>query len=92
VRIGLREANQRFSAVMRAVKAGQEVVLTERGKPVAVIRPLQESPGEEAGLRRLEATGMLRRAARRGPMPPWRARSIRGVPLSVTLREERDSS
>ena len=37
MRIGLREANQQFSKAIKAVKAGEEVVLTERGKPVAVI-------------------------------------------------------
>src|SRR5262249_1268241 len=37
--MGLREANQKFSKAIRAVKAGQEVVLTERGKPIAVITP-----------------------------------------------------
>ena len=31
MRLGLREANQHFSKAIRAVKAGQEVVLTERG-------------------------------------------------------------
>lgn len=40
MRIGLREANQQFSKAVKAVKAGEEVVLTERGKPIGVIRPL----------------------------------------------------
>jgi len=36
MRMGLREANQRFSRAIKAVKAGQEVVLTERGTPLAI--------------------------------------------------------
>lgn len=92
MQIGLREANQRFSAVMRAVKGGEEVVLTERGKPVAVIRRVEESSDGEAGVRRLEAMGLLRAASRRTPMAPWRPRPIRGAPLSATLREERQRS
>jgi antitoxin (DNA-binding transcriptional repressor) of toxin-antitoxin stability system len=36
MRLGLREANQRFSKAIRAVRAGKEVVLTER--PIAVIK------------------------------------------------------
>ncbi len=43
MRMGLREANQRFSAAMKVVRAGGEVVLTERGKPIAVLKPLPES-------------------------------------------------
>jgi len=29
--VGLREANQHFSRIMKAVRAGEEVMLTERG-------------------------------------------------------------
>ncbi|MGH7318470.1 MAG: type II toxin-antitoxin system Phd/YefM family antitoxin [Candidatus Rokuibacteriota bacterium] len=65
MRIGLREANQRFSAVMRAVKAGRDVVLTERGRPIVVIRSLPESADGEAAIRRLEAAGVLREPRRR---------------------------
>jgi prevent-host-death family protein len=90
MQMGLREANQHFSKAIRAVKAGKEVVLTERGRPIAVISPLNAS-GEEAVLRRLEAVGLLRRATRRGPMPPVRRMRIRGKPLSVTIREDRDA-
>ena len=88
--LGLREANQQFSKAIKAVKAGQEVVLTERGKPIAVIKPLPEMDEAEAALHRVEAAGLLRRATKRGPMPPFRPRRIKGPPLSQTIREERD--
>jgi prevent-host-death family protein len=39
MKLGLREANQRFSKVIKAVRAGKEVVLTDRGCPIAVIKP-----------------------------------------------------
>ena len=92
MRVGLREANQRFSHLVKAVKAGEEIVLTERGKPVAIMRKLPEPTRGEAGIRRLEAAGLLRPAARPTPMPPWTPRRMRGVPLSRTIREERDLS
>ncbi len=90
MQMGLREANQRFSKAIKAVKAGEEVVLTERGKPIAVIKPLPEVSDVEARLRQLEAAGIIRPALKPGPMPPFRARRLRGKPISVTLREERD--
>lgn len=90
MQMGLREANQHFSKAIKAVKAGHEVVLTERGKPIAVIQPLPASGTWEAGLRRLEAAGLLRRAVRPGPMRPVRPIRLKGEPLSVTLRRERD--
>lgn len=91
MRLGLREANQRFSQAVRAVKAGEEVVLTERGRPVAVIKPLAPQEPDHA-LHRLETSGVVRPAVVRGPMPPWKPRVLRGQPLSQTLREERDVS
>ncbi len=92
MRMGLREANQRFSKAIKAVKAGKEVVLTERGKPIAVIKPLKPREDEEAVIRRLEAEGLLRPALKRGPMPRrnWKPLRVKGKPMSQTISEERD--
>ena len=92
MRMGLREANQRFSKAIKAVKAGKEVVLTERGKPIAVIKPLKPTEDQEAVIRRLETEGILRPAVKRGPMPvpTWKPIRIKGKPMSQTISEERD--
>ena len=74
MRMGLREANQSFSKAIKAVKAGKDVVLTERGKPIAVIKPLRLDEDMNSILRQLEAEGLLRRGPKSGePMPAWRA-------------------
>jgi prevent-host-death family protein len=90
--MGLREANQQFSKAIKAVKAGKEVVLTERGRPIAVIKPLEDEKKEEAVIRRLEAEGILRSGPKSGkPMPVWRSPvRIKGKPISETISEERD--
>jgi len=90
MQLGLREANQHFSKAIKAVKAGKEVILTERGKPIAVIKPLAPADDVDAVLDRLAAAGLLQRATKRGPMPPFRPRRIKGPPLSQTIREMRD--
>ena len=92
MRMGLREANQRFSKAIKAVKAGKEVVLTERGKPIAIIKPLKPIEDEQAVIRRLEAEGILRPAVKRGPMPKptWKPVRVKGKPMSQTISEERD--
>jgi prevent-host-death family protein len=92
MRMGLREANQQFSKAIKAVKAGKEVVLTERGKPIAVIKPLELEETLEAKIRRLETEGLLRPALKRGPMPTpsWKPIRIRGKSMSQTISEERD--
>ena len=92
MRLGLREANQKFSKAIKAVRQGKEVILTDRGKPFAVIKPLEPAKDEEAIIRRLEAEGILRAAAKRGPMPTpkWKPIRIKGKPMSETISEERD--
>lgn len=91
MRMGLREANQRFSQAVKAVRAGKEVVLTDRGRPIAVIKPIRPAKDDETVIRRLAEEGLVRPAAVRKAMPAWRPRVIRGKPLSRTVRDERDA-
>jgi prevent-host-death family protein len=89
MRMGLREANQRFSKAIQSVRQGEEVVLTERGKPIAVISPLTGAR-DVASIRKLEHAGFLRPAAKPKPLPAWKPRRIVGEPLSKTISRERD--
>ena len=90
MRLGLREANQKFSKAIQAVKQGKEVVLTERGRAIAVIKPIKTGQDDSAVIRRLEAEGVLRPAEKRGPMPDIKSVRIKGKPLSATVIEDRD--
>ena len=90
MQIGLREANQQFSRLMKAVRGGEEVLLTERGRPLAMVKPIRGGYEMESIIQRLETAGFLRPASRRGTLPPWGPRSVRGVPVSQTVRKERD--
>lgn len=90
--IGLRDANQNFSRIVKAVRAGEEITLTDRGKPMARISPIRAEPDARRTIRTLERAGLLRRAGAAGPMPPWTPRPLKGGPISQTLREERDRS
>ena len=49
------DANRHFSALLRRVTQGQEVVVTSRGKPVARMVPL----GHGGGLRRAARAALL---------------------------------
>ena len=92
MRLGLREANQRFSKAIKAVRAGKEVVLTERGHPIAMIKPLKAEDAQEATLRAMVDEGLIAPAARKGPMPTpsWRPVKVKGKPLSRTVIEDRE--
>jgi prevent-host-death family protein len=54
--IGIRELNQRTSQVLDRVQAGEEIEITDRGVPIAELRPIR---GTRAGLARLTAAGRL---------------------------------
>lgn len=92
MRLGLREANQRFSKAMKAVRSGKEVVLTERGRPIAVIKPIKEEDAEETALQAMANEGLITLPSRKGPMPAprWRPVKVKGKPLSQTVIEDRE--
>ena len=89
-RIGLRNAHQRFSGLVKLLRAGQSALLTHRGKPLAVVKPLPEPIDAGATIRRLEWMGLVRAAAKQTALHRWTARPLKGVPRSRTLRDERD--
>jgi len=88
--MGLREANQKFSQLMKAVKQGKEVLLTERGKPLAVVKLIGASDETSSAIRRLESAGLLRAASKSRVLPAWSPRSVRGMPLSRTIVADRE--
>lgn len=62
-RVSAREANQRFSRLLSQVTAGEEVVITKRGQPVARLVPYV---GENASSERTAALDHLLAMLRRG--------------------------
>jgi prevent-host-death family protein len=92
MKLGLREANQQFSRAIRAVRRGKEVILTERGQPIAVIKPIKAEDAGDVALRAMADEGFVTLAARKGPTPAprWRPVKIKGKPLSETVIEDRE--
>ena len=45
--VSAREANQRFSRILQDAEAGHSVLITKRGKPVAVLHPYRPDDSEE---------------------------------------------
>ncbi len=89
--VGLREANQHFSSLIQRVRNGEEILLTERGKPFARIVPIRHDRQEDA-IRQMVKEGLLRPAEKPGIMPDWKPRRLRGrVSTTQILREERDA-
>ncbi len=42
-RVGIREVRQNLSALLEAIKGGQELIVTEHGRPVARLVPVDAS-------------------------------------------------
>ncbi len=71
---GVREARQNLSALLDEVKKGREIVITEHGRPVAKLVPLERPRGK----------GVPDLAAFRRSMPVF------DPPLSATIDEDRE--
>jgi prevent-host-death family protein len=59
-RVGIRELRQDLSRYLRRVRKGERLVVTERGRPLAVLSPWAE---EGNVIDQLVAAGRLRRGA-----------------------------
>jgi prevent-host-death family protein len=60
------EAKNGLSALIDRVRAGETVVITDRGTPVARLEPMTTHPDPDGRLARLERAGIIRR----GLAPP----------------------
>ncbi len=87
--VGVRELKTRLGRYLRRVRRGERLVVTDRGEPVAELRPLEGAAAEEAGLRALEALGILTRTGD-GRLTPFRALQSTGRPASDAVREGRE--
>ena len=90
MKLGLREANQHFSKAIKAVRTGQDVILTERGQPIAVIKPIREDQDRTAALERMSDEGLITLPSRRGSLPRFQPIRVKGKGLSQTILDDRE--
>ena len=75
---------------MKHVKAGATIIVTERGQPIAELRPVALGGGLEERLYRLVAQGLVSREVREaGPLEDFRPIASR-LPVSQAILEERE--
>jgi len=89
MRLGLREANQHFSKAIKAVRTGKDVILTERGQPIAVISPIRAERDGDTALRRMADEGLITLPSRKGPLPRFEPVRVRHQSLSQTTIDDR---
>ena len=66
------ELKARLSEYLNQVKAGMEVLITDRGKPVARLVPLSRSKDLKESLVRMEKEGLIRIGSGKLPRNFWR--------------------
>jgi len=89
--VGIKELKDRLTHYLRQSKRGEEVVVTERGKPIAVIQPIQAvepAVSLDVRLARLANQGLLTLPVAKASK---RVRKIKiaGRPLSKSILDDR---
>ena len=89
--INVVQLKSRLSEYLRLVKAGSEVVITERGVPVARVVPLGDVERQSTRRARLTRAGLLKPGRGRLPKTLLRApRGPRAGVLEALLAERRE--
>ncbi len=88
--VGSRELKTRLGTYLRQVQKGRTLVVTDRGRPVAELRPIElEGNGEQKRLAELVALGLLTRESN-APLARIKPLAIKGERLSTTIIESRE--
>ena len=87
--VGARELKVRLGRYLRRVRQGHHLVVTDRGQPVAELRPIGGAAGVDSALAELEAKGVLTRPSRKA-LTPFRLIERRGGELATAVVEDRD--
>ena len=90
--VGSRELKTRLGAYLKRVRGGETILVTDRGEPVAELRPLPPSEDDDtAVLRKLAAKGLITLGTG-GPLTPFTPIRAKGggSPASEAISKDRD--
>jgi prevent-host-death family protein len=89
--VGVKELKDRLSQYLRHTKLGEEVIVTERGTPIALIQPIKsadKAASLEARLARLAARGTVTLPTQK-PLKRVRLVKVSGKPISKAIVDDR---
>lgn len=88
--VGARELKTRLGTYLRQVRQGKTLIVTDRGEPIAELRPLAPAhEGEARNWQRLVHEGLVA-PFEAGQILPRRLIQLHGKPLSQTIIEDRE--
>ena len=92
--VGSRKLKNRLGSFLARVRAGETILITDRGRPIAKLTPTGEPPGAERTveelLQQLAAKGQVHLASQRVDARQLPAARVKGKPLSQLILEDRD--
>jgi prevent-host-death family protein len=84
--VGARELKARLGTYLRSVRNGKTLIVTDRGEPIAELRPLQDNVDKK--LAKLRAAGRI--GGGDGVLRPFRPVRIDGPSVSSAIVEDRE--
>ncbi len=86
------ELKAQLSRYLRRVKAGEEILVTDRGAPIARLVPIERGGDEHERMRDLERQGLVRVGSGKLPGNFWKLPRVRDQRGSVrkAVAEERE--
>ena len=82
-----------LSEYLNQVKAGNKVLITDRGKPVARLVPISRTKEAKEAMTRMEKQGLIKLGSGRLPKDFWtmpRAEDPQGLVLKALLQEREE--
>lgn len=91
--IGIRDMKAHLSGYMRDVKQGKELLISERGRPIARVVPVgapAEAGREHAALVKMALAGaIILPPSYEPPRPPKFRKKVKGSPFAKAVIEDR---
>jgi prevent-host-death family protein len=90
--VGVRELKNKLPKYLDAVKKGGQIIVTDRGKPIAIIHNLTEverNAGQDEILASLAAAGKVRLPLRAEGVKNFGGAVIKGKSITETILEDR---
>lgn len=88
---GVKEIRDHFTRYLKRVMQGEEIVVTERGKPVALLAPIPEVTGFQEKWELAARKGLLRLPQKEGKIPIHKKIRLHGKSLTEIVLEDKES-
>ncbi len=88
---GVKEVRDNFTQYLKRIKKGDEIIVTERGRPVAILRPVPSGTGLQERLELAAMKGLIRLPLKAGNIPTHKKIKLKGKSLTDLILKERET-